>query len=98
MSLRSTDRSEGDLGVVAIVNIVDLDSVKGRDGDDLRAIPVTVIVEDGTTGLWRCVCVCVCVTLASCTIHIGFYFTEETLMSCSPPKLGESRATAYSLV
>ena len=51
MSLRSTDRSEGNLGVVAVVNVVDLNDIKGRDGDNLRAVPVPIIVEDGTTGL-----------------------------------------------
>ena len=35
MSLWSTDRSEGNLGTVAVVHVVDLDCVKGRDGEDL---------------------------------------------------------------
>ena len=35
MSLWSTDRSQGHLRVVAVVNIVDLNYVKSRDGDDL---------------------------------------------------------------
>ena len=51
MSLWSTNRSEGNLGAVPVVHVVDFNCVKGRDGENLRAVPVTIVVEDRTTGL-----------------------------------------------
>ena len=51
VSLWSTNRSEGNLGAVPVVHVVDFNCVKGRDGENLRAVPVTIVVEDRTTGL-----------------------------------------------
>ena len=51
MCLGSTDGRQGNLGGVTIVNVADLNHIKGWYGDYLRAIPVAIIVEDGATSL-----------------------------------------------
>ena len=46
MGLGTTDGRQRDLGRVTVVDVVYLDNVKGRDGEDLRPVPVAVVVED----------------------------------------------------